>query len=155
MIKNWLFRLYLLITVGWVAWFASQAYDANRQIGSAGGYIQAYIYDRRVGNPSAYNLANLAAWQNEQLTRFNSAITAITEGLLVGTIAFLLLEWIRKRRNGPVDRSESLAFEKRAEEIRQNRRTSRFRPASTLLLLVSILFFPLLWLIDPAAMANF
>ena len=55
MIKNWLFRLYLLITVGWVAWFASQAYDANRQIGSAGGYIQAYIYDRRVGNPSAYN----------------------------------------------------------------------------------------------------
>ena len=111
MIKNWLFRLYLLITVGWVAWFASQAYDANRQIGSAGGYIQAYIYDRRVGNPSAYNLANLAAWQNEQLTRFNSAITAITEGLRVGTIAFLLLEWIRKRRNGPVDRSESLAFE--------------------------------------------
>ena len=144
MFKNWLFGFYLLSSVAWVAWFGSQAYDANRQVARSGGYIQTYVYERRMGNASPYNLGDLVAWQNGQITRFNSAIRTIAEGLAVSTIVFLLLGWLRKRQKPQTHKREGSVLEKRVEEIRN----WRSEPASTAFLVISILFFPRIWIID-------
>jgi hypothetical protein len=155
MTKSWLFRLYVLLSVGWVAWFAFQAYDANRQFVRASVYIQTVVYDLRARRPSAYNFADLVEWQDEQASRLNSAIKTMAGGLLIGTIAILSFGWARKRWKWPANRRERPIFEKRVEEIQQSRRMARFRPASTLLLVASIFVFPKLWLMDATAMANF
>jgi hypothetical protein len=142
-----------LPSVGWVAWFAFQVYDANRQFVSAGGCIQIYAYDPRAGRPSAYNFADLVAWQNGQARRLNSAIKTIVGGLLVGTIGILSFGWAKRRWKQQANQRERPTFEKRVEEIQQSRRMARFRPASTLLL--GSMYFPVQWLIDFATMANF
>ena len=95
-----------LPSVGWVARFAFQVYDANRQFVSAGGCIQIYAYDPRAGRPSAYNFADLVAWQNGQARRLNSAIKTMVGGLLVGTIGILSFGWAKRRWKQPANQRE-------------------------------------------------
>jgi len=152
--KGWPLRLFILLSVGWVAWFAYQAYDANRQFVSATGYIQIYVYDQRGGRPSAYDVTDLIRWQNEEATRGATAVKTMAAGLVVGMIAILTFGWVQKGwKSRPSPKNPLL--EKRAEEMRESRRMARFRPASTPLLVGSILILPMLWQIDCTAMANF
>jgi hypothetical protein len=82
-----------------------------------------------------------------------TAIRTIAQGLAIGTVAFLLLRWISKRPKRQSDAGDKSAFEKRVEEIRHERQTWRFKPASTALLVISILFFPRIWMIDATSVS--
>jgi hypothetical protein len=143
-----MFRLYVVASILWVGSFSYVIYDSSRSISSTANFIEMYDFDRRIGRPSAYDRSELVRWQNEQVARRTTAQRAILVFPLLAPVVYFIFSWIVRGF-----RHDNRSQENAPEPDKQKGR--RFRPASTLLLILSILFFPVLWLVEPGAMTNF
>ena len=144
-IRRGLFRLYLVLSVLWVGWFGYEIYDSGRSVTAARDFIQTYNNERRLGRPSAYDIAELVKWQSQESARQKSAERAVLAFPVLVPILYFLCNWIVR----------GFRRDKQGQNAPEALHGKRVKPASTLLLILSILAFPIVWLIDPGAMANF
>jgi hypothetical protein len=156
-LRRGLFRLYLVLSILWVGWFGYVIYESSRSASAAGGFIETYNYDQRIGRPSAYDILDLVTWQNQAVERQKTAVKAILALPILAPVLYFVCGWIvrgfrRDDKHGQTA-SEDVKHGQTASEDALESRSSK--PASTLLLILSVLFFPIVWLVDPGAMANF
>src|SRR6202035_6093628 len=86
------------------------------------------------GLPPAYDRWELVRWQNEQVARRTTAQRAILVFPLLAPVVYFIFSWIVRGF-----RHDNRSQENAPEPDKQKGR--RLRPASTLLLILSILFF--------------
>jgi hypothetical protein len=140
----------LILSVLWVGWFGYVIYDSNRSASAAGDFIETCNIERRIGRPCAYDPMDVAVWQSQQRGRQRTAEKAILAFPIFAPVLYFICAWIvrgfRREETAPGH----------PEDVSANvSGNGMSKPGSTLLLILSILFSPILWLVDPGAMANF
>jgi len=154
-----LFRLYIVFAICWGGWFGYQFFDANKQYDRAGMYLETIRRESAAGKPSAYIYSDTVVWQNEQSRRAVDAGKFGIWGLIGGLVLLFVSRWVVSGFN-PKDKTPQATpyLDKRVAEIEQNKlekQESKFKKGSTLGLVLSIVVFPIAWMIDPGAMSNY
>lgn len=150
-LRRGLFRLYLVVSIGWVGWFGYVIYDSSRLVSVASDYIQTFNNERRMGLQSPYDIVDLVAWQSREHARQTTAEKAILLFPILAPVLYFLCGWII-RGFGRDDARRQNAPESKLKEVMDD---ASSKPASTLLLILSLFAAPMFWLVDAGAMANF
>ncbi len=93
-LRRGLARLYFLVALCWVAWFGYEFYDAQRQYNSASMYLETDSITRKLGQPSAYDRAELAEWVARENKRRTFAVRALLIMLVGAPLGYFVTLWL-------------------------------------------------------------
>lgn len=149
-------RIFIVFSLAWVSWFGWQAYDANKQVSKAEGWLLTIEQDLKLGRQPAWDKYETYSWKLEQQRRLESSIQTGLLGEAGGLLVLLAVSWIVRGFKQPTSKPKSRPYlEQKIEDIEQRKQQRATKPASTLGLIISIIFLPVLWLMDPGAMSNY